>query len=579
MTTKYGTNGSDLLTGTQFEDTLFGLAGNDLLYGYGGGDFLVGGAGDDTAFGGSGNDNISGDQGDDSLVGGAGDDMIRGGSGDDTMLGGDDDDWLEGGAGGDWMQGDAGNDTADYTSSTGTVWVTLNAGLGFYGHAQGDRLFNIENLRGSQYTDWLQGDARANKIEGQDGNDVIEGLAGDDMLQGGAGNDQIDGGSGNDSLYGDAGDDNLFGGADDDWLAPGLGDATIDGGDGIDTLDLRVSNDFCGWTVDLAEGTGSRLKPFLINMPGSGEDAETASIDRAETLTHGTGLEALLDMCGLWPFPNRKLAADAPAPAADGEPGGQTETEISWTTGGNSMGLLPFPDEPMSDLAAEPFFTPEQMQAFSDTSLPLAPWFDDKPELFEPDLGIFNPKPADYRWELTIEGIENIVGSHGDDLLLGNALDNEIYGRLGDDVIEGRGGNDLIYDAWGNNTMQGGDGEDWMISAGGDLTAEMTGGADADHFIFVWLDLYALTPGSRGSITDFEQGDTIYLDDTTLPGPLNFIGGAAFDGTAPQARVAQSGATALVEIDRIGNGDADWSIELALQDPGHTLTAADFIML
>ena len=554
-----GSHLSEVLIGTAFKDEIFGLGGDDTIFANEGNDLVYGGSGNDFILGGSGNDTLHGEDGDDSI---RGDDQFRGGAGEDTLLGGNGDDWIDGGAAADWMQGDAGNDTADYATSNGFVWVTLNTGMGFFNDAEGDRLFNIENLRGSHFDDYLQGDGGANLLEGLSGNDNLEGLGGDDTILGGEGNDRILGGAGHDDIYGDAGDDKLFGDEGDDWLAPGLGNATVDGGEGIDTLDLRVFDDFGGWTVDLADGSATRLKASLITYDPPGEQPD--AIDRIET--DSVFLQEFFGETGLWPFPNRNAAPDE--------------------------GLWPFPDQPegeaetgkdgfefvVTDEITEAFMGNGQM-AFSDTGLPFDPWFEDKPELFEPDLGTGPYAPQDYTWDMKIEGIENIVGSHGDDVLRANDLDNEIYGGLGDDVIEGRGGNDMLIDQWGDNTMNGGDGEDWLIAPGGDLRTEMTGGAEADHFVFIRLDHFSTVLGSRGAITDFEQGDTIYLEDTTVPGPLEFIGAAAFDGSAPQARVTQTGNTALVEVDRAGYGQTDWWIEVTLQDPAHTLSAADFVMI
>ncbi len=41
-------------------------------------------------------------------------------------------------------------------------------------------------------------------------------------------------------------------------------------------------------------------------------------------------------------------------------------------------------------------------------------------------------------------GIENLIGTSFDDVLLGNSLDNSIYGAAGADRLEGREGNDLL---------------------------------------------------------------------------------------------------------------------------------------
>lgn len=113
----------------------------------------------------------------------------------DTLTGNGNDNILEGGAGADTLDGGAGSDTASYASSDVGVVVDLSSAdengivTGSTGHADGDKLSAIENLRGSAHSDRLTGDAQANVLEGLGGDDVLEGAGGNDTLLGGAGND------------------------------------------------------------------------------------------------------------------------------------------------------------------------------------------------------------------------------------------------------------------------------------------------------------------------------------------------------------------------------------------------------
>lgn len=74
-----GTNGDDVLGGTNGRDVIMGLGGNDVISGFNGDDVICGGAG---------NDVLSGDNGDDTLFGGLGDDRLDGDRGDDRLVGG-----------------------------------------------------------------------------------------------------------------------------------------------------------------------------------------------------------------------------------------------------------------------------------------------------------------------------------------------------------------------------------------------------------------------------------------------------------------------------------------------------------
>ena len=151
----YGTNDDDDLFGTDGADIIKGYGGDDWLYGYGAYDALYGGSGEDWLWAGEGND------------------ILYGGDDADHLFGGEDDDRIEGGAGADHLSGGDGDDRASYMSSDAEVTVTLVTGHGYGGHAQGDTLFGIENLQGSDYSDWLIGNDGANDFRGEDGNDTL----------------------------------------------------------------------------------------------------------------------------------------------------------------------------------------------------------------------------------------------------------------------------------------------------------------------------------------------------------------------------------------------------------------------
>ena len=204
------------------------------------GDVLLGG-GDDQFLGENGqiNGTIFAGSGDDIIWSGLGNDIINGGTGRDKLYGG------------------AGNDTATYEDSSAAVRVNLNANRGRGGEAQGDRLYDIENLIGSDYDDTLFGDAISNILEGGDGADTLNGEGG------------------NDFLFGGNGDDTLIGGDGDDILNGGLDRDILWGGDGIDIFEF----------LDVAEsGIGSNrdvIKDFeqgvdLIDLAAMGATSFSA---------------------------------------------------------------------------------------------------------------------------------------------------------------------------------------------------------------------------------------------------------------------------------------------------------------
>ena len=187
----------------------------------------------------------------DLLYGGAGDDVLSGLAGDDQLYGEDGDDVLEGGAGADRLDGggnaaDGTGDTVRYVNSSA---VTIDLGITTAqsgGHAQGDTLFGIENVVGSQTGgDTITGDGGSNIIDGLDGDNVVDGKGGDDVLISGSGNDILRGDAGEDNISAGDGNDQLWGGGDDDVLVGGgggdqlrgeAGNDQLLGGDGNDTI-------------------------------------------------------------------------------------------------------------------------------------------------------------------------------------------------------------------------------------------------------------------------------------------------------------------------------------------------------
>lgn len=72
--------------------------------------------------------------------------------------------------------------------------------------------------------------------------------------------------------------------------------------------------------------------------------------------------------------------------------------------------------------------------------------------------------------------IENAIGGHGNDSLLGNSVDNILRGMAGNDIIGAGAGNDLLDGGTGNDIMLGGIGDDtFIVGEAGDIVTELAG--------------------------------------------------------------------------------------------------------
>lgn len=300
------------VTGSQFNDVIIGDGASNRLYGYGGRDTLNGGAGND------------------SLKGGTGSDSLLGGSGSDHLEGGADNDTLSGGAGHNYLFGDAGVDTATYEFASTGVYVDLSRSRADWGYnpdtyeTNFDLLQSIENVTGSRYADYIEGDDEANRLSGFDGDDELVGGGGADTLIGGEGNDEVSYGlsmegvridlansannTGSDaagdtyssieSIRGSSFDDELYGNESDNTMEGGLGrddyfgrggadtfrmrtdDAIADGGDGFDTANFYYMNDENGGTnliINLANGAANG------SASGGGSTVTLRSIENVES--------------------------------------------------------------------------------------------------------------------------------------------------------------------------------------------------------------------------------------------------------------------------------------------------------
>ncbi len=433
-----GGEGSDTLHGGEDADTLLGDAGADTLNGDAGGDVLSGGADNDIVSGGTGNDSLSGGDGDDTLRGDEDHDALTGGTGNDLLRGGAGNDLLIGDAGQDTLDGGEGRDKADYTSSIAGVYVNLstsNVTLGGvsvtalsardgFGSIDwidpgADNRSSVEDARGSGFDDYLYASENGSLLEGMGGNDVLFGIGGGDTLKGGAGNDAIDGLGGDDTIMGGAGNDTLAGGSGNDLLS-----YEEDSGAGV-TASLATN------TATDGSGGQDTLSQFE-NLRGS-QQGDTLTGDGNVNLIEGLGGDDVID---------GGLGGDI----LRGGAGNDIIVIDGVGSGGDNVD-----DSEGYDL----------IRSSVDTTNNGVPW-----ALAEEDLQLIGGARIGY-------------GNADNNLLMGNALDNELDGLSGSDTFWGYAGNDVyVFDSLGDaigvgtafRALTSGDGE---VAGGGTDTIRL----------------------------------------------------------------------------------------------------------
>ncbi|MCR6501357.1 hypothetical protein MUO32_20185 [Shinella sp. CPCC 101442] len=582
MAVIHGTNSADTLYGTNDADRIIDLDGNDIVYAFGGDDILESGFGADWLDGGDGIDtvdfsrysfsgnmivnletgygygvNAEGDRyvnienvisrnnvyetetivgnsvansiwglrGDDFIEGRGGDDKLYGGEQNDWLNGGTGNDWLSGGSGADYLEGSSGTDTADYSDSTGKVTISLSGHYGVGAEAEGDRLYNIENVIGGAYGDILIGSTAGNVLTGGGGADFIAGggsgdtmYGGDgidtvsyldspsgvtvifngtvsggdaqgdilsgfenisgsqyaDLLAGDAGANDLRGNGGADEIKGADGADFLVGGAGVDLLRGGAGDDTYIydnedifdegylGSGGYDTIQAIASVDMSNAARFKGQIEVLRLLGVTnLDGTGNGDDNTIYGNTGVNTLTGGAGNDFL-----------------------DGGAGGDTLRGGSGNDTYVIDSLLDRVNE--SIVGSSGIDTVQANFAFS----------------------LANTTVISGAVEnLTLIGSANINGS-------GNALNNVIYGNSGINLLSGGGGNDFISGGGGADTFRGGAGNDTYYIDLNDIVDESiagSGGIDTIQ-IAATYDLASPSTTVKGTIENLILAGTGNFD-------------------------------------------------------------------
>ncbi len=430
-------------------NTISGEQGNDHL--------LVAGGVASIAAGGAGNDLLEATGGNQSLLlGQSGRDHLRFYGGTSTILsGGDGDDILEAIGRGVDLYGDDGDDSyrpisvssegnletllvrmrelifisfddfdtesrgsdtldlssfsASATVNLGIVGELLDSNVGrqtvIPGQLELILIGAFDNIIGTDEDDILIGSSEDNFIDGRGGNDLIYGLDGNDLLIGGEGNDQLFGGLGDDRYVFEAVPGQSLGSD----IVYELNDEGVDALDfrgmpvGLATLDLELGD--AQWVADGLLSLSLRQGPSQSEV-GEFEDVVGTEFD---DIILGNGLDNRIEPLSGNNFVNGREGSDI------------------YVFSGRSLGSTT-----IGELAAYSGRDTLDFAAF------------DAPLLL--DLSLTSPQNL-VELELTIHsgsGIENVIGTSFDDVILGNDRDNAIFGAGGADYLDGRAGNDRL---------------------------------------------------------------------------------------------------------------------------------------
>lgn len=179
-----------------------------------------------------------------------------------------------------------------------------------------------------------------------------------------------------------------------------------------------------------------------------------------------------------------------------------------------------------------------------------------------------------------IVNFETVIGSYGNDTLLGSALGNHFQGGDGNDLLSGRAGADSLVGGAGADTLIGGAGGDRML----------TGGADGVRDIIRYTSMndsgLQNVQNIADRIVDFDRGAALTSDridlsaiDAILGTKRNdafvFRGTGAFTSRGGEVRLEVIGSDTLVHVDI----DRDAASEMMFLVVGVVgLDAGDFIL-
>ncbi|KKB96166.1 Bifunctional hemolysin/adenylate cyclase precursor [Candidatus Arcanobacter lacustris] len=528
----HGGSGNDLIIDQQGHNMLYGDEGDDLILSVIG-NFCFGGEGKDTisyqglikgvkidmksgsttlkdddsakdtftefenVVGTNADDEIIGDDNDNEIAGLGRDDIIHAGAGNDKINPGDGDDIVYGEAGDDYMMGSAGKDlydggegfdTVDYSQEPDrALYLNLklkkNTGATF---AEGDVLKNIERIIGTKFDDVMIGDNENNQLYGGAGDDKIYGGEGSDVLSGGEGKNELYGEDGDDTFELSQGENLVYGGAGTNGVTYQNAKASVE----IDLANRQGKKSTGGQDTyeDIHNCIGSKYDDKIIGNNDAnklfgleGDDYIDAG-GGADTIDGGKGNNGLLGGSG-----NDRFILIEGSNQVDG--GSDIDTAIYV----DYQKAAYYAEEVIErEVKIYNFFLPSY--AGEQFTKPIFP--EGKGIVANLTTGIVE-KPNGLNDHLT--NVENIEGTHYDDIITGDDKANKLEGNNGNDIIDGGKGDDIIISGRGHSTLYGGEGNDMFKIIKG--TADIYGGEGNDSVNLAYLTLVVKANLEEGSIS------------------------------------------------------------------------------
>ncbi|HEU5141902.1 MAG TPA: calcium-binding protein [Solirubrobacterales bacterium] len=484
---------------------------------------VFGEGGDDTLYGGRGNDRLNGGEGHDRLYGGIGDDQLRGGGGDDRLSGGfGADSVLDGEAGNDFVRGDAtidhiqntggGTDTLSYATGVTPgffdrpnapysfpdfsvyqgfpqtpegrgAYINLETGRGDNGRAPDGGGFDeevestsFEVVIGTAFADFIVGTGDSETFYGGGGADVILGGGGTDTAHGGAEGDSCEAATAVECEFSDEEVDprdpgTVASGA----MAPQAGTAPalyLTGSSGDDVVVAGYS------------ATPSQPPAVTVTITANGNPTVfNLSEPPDSVLLAGLAGDDTLSAAG---FPETTSVVLLGGADEDGLTGGGTEDALVDGPGNDTASAAGGDDAVPNNGGADSLDAGSGDDLFVSDAVCNGDSLDGGPDRDNANWAQFQqPVTIDLRAKLAggvgsagqaqcpspdlltdLLGLEDIEGSSGADVLIGDTADNQLLGRPGDDSYFALEGNDSILANSGtpvddpDSTVDCGDGQD-----------------------------------------------------------------------------------------------------------------------